>query len=98
MAGVYAITLIIRGMLPRFLADSIDRDAQVARLSEEEARHLSQVLRLGAGDEIAIFDGTGREYHARVDRVGRDGADLRLIEEVPAAAEPVVRLTLAQAV
>src|SRR3954452_18738576 len=85
-------------MLPRFLADSIDHDARVARLSDEEARHLSQVLRLGAGDEIAIFDGTGREYRALVDRVARDGADLRLIEEVPAAAEPAVKLPLAQAV
>jgi 16S rRNA (uracil1498-N3)-methyltransferase len=85
-------------MLPRFLAESIDADAGVARLSDDEARHLSQVLRLGAGDEIAVFDGTGREFRARVERVARDGADLRLVEQVQPAAEPAVRLTLAQAV
>ncbi len=85
-------------MLPRFLAESIDVDAGTARLPEEEARHLAQVLRLAAGDEVAVFDGAGREFRARVERVGREGADLRLLEEVPAAPEPVVRLTLAQAV
>jgi 16S rRNA (uracil1498-N3)-methyltransferase len=85
-------------VLPRFLAHSIDADAGTARLPEDEARHLSQVLRLGAGDEVTVFDGAGREFRARVERVSRDGADLRLMEEMPAAAEPAVRLTLAQAV
>src|SRR5437762_4703149 len=84
-------------MLPRFLAASLDADAGTARLSADEARHLAQVLRLAAGDEVAVFGG-GREFRARVERVGRDGADLRLLEEFPAAPEPAVRLTLAQAV
>ena len=85
-------------MLPRFLAEQIDAAGGTARLPSDEARHLSQVLRLGAGDEIAVFDGAGREFRARVERVSKDGADLRLIEELPAAPEPAVRLTLAQAV
>jgi 16S rRNA (uracil1498-N3)-methyltransferase len=85
-------------MLPRFLAESIDADAGTARLTGDEARHLSQVLRLGADDEVAVFDGAGREFHARVERVSRDGADLRLMEEMLAQPEPAVRITLAQAV
>jgi 16S rRNA (uracil1498-N3)-methyltransferase len=56
------------------------------------------VLRLRFGDEIAVFDGNGREYRARIERVSRDGAHVHLLEEISAAAEPVVRLTLAQAV
>ena len=85
-------------MLPRFLADSIDVAAGVARLSDDEARHLAQVLRLAAGDEVAVFDGAGREFRARIERVGRDGAELRLLEQIGSAPEPAVRLTLAQAV
>ena len=71
----------------------------MARLSDDEARHLSQVLRLAVGDEVAVFDGAGREFRARVERVepGRRG---------PAAARgdarrrpsPPCALTLAQAV
>ncbi len=83
-------------MLPRFLG-AIDTGSATARLDEDEARHLAQVLRLGAGDEVAVFDGAGREFRARVTRVTRDGADLALLEQSAAAPEPVVRVTLAQA-
>jgi len=83
-------------MLPRFLGE-IDAGTGRARLDADEVRHLSQVLRLGAGDEVAVFDGAGREFRARVERVSRDHADLALVEESAAAPEPAVRLTLAQA-
>jgi 16S rRNA (uracil1498-N3)-methyltransferase len=85
-------------MLPRFLADSIHDASSSARLGEDETRHLAQVLRLSVGDDVAVFDGRGREFLARITRVARDGAELALIEEVSAAPEPAVRLTLAQAV
>src|SRR5437016_5604908 len=84
-------------MLPRFLG-AIDLASATARLAGDEARHLSQVLRLVAGDEVTVFDGGGREFRARVERVSRDAADLALLDESAAAAEPGVRLTLAQAV
>jgi 16S rRNA (uracil1498-N3)-methyltransferase len=85
-------------MLPRFLAESIDPGGGTARLSEIETRHLAQVLRLGVGDEVAVFDGAGREFRASIERLSKDGAELRLLEECAAAAEPAVRLTLAQSV
>jgi 16S rRNA (uracil1498-N3)-methyltransferase len=85
-------------MLPRFLATDLDPASKTALLSAEEAHHLTHVLRLRFGDEIAVFDGNGREYRARIERVSRDGAHVHLLEEISAAAEPVVRLTLAQAV
>ena len=84
-------------MLPRFLG-AIDAASGTAHLADDEARHLSQVLRLRAGDEVTVFDGAGREFRARVERLSRDGADLSLLSESPAVAEPSVRLTLAQAV
>ena len=84
-------------MLPRFLAASVDAAASLARLDADEARHLSQVLRLSVGDDVAVFDGAGREFHARVERIGRDGAELRLVAEVEPSPELAVRMTLAQA-
>jgi 16S rRNA (uracil1498-N3)-methyltransferase len=85
-------------MLPRFLATDLDPASNTASLSAEEAHHLTHVLRLRFGDEIAVFDGNGREYRARIERVSRDGAHVHLLEEISPAPEPVVRLTLAQAV
>jgi 16S rRNA (uracil1498-N3)-methyltransferase len=98
MDEVYATCSYNPLMLPRFLADAVDVGASTARLSQDEAHHLTHVLRLAAGDEVAVFDGAGREFRARIDRVSKDGADLHLLEEFPAAPEPAVRLTLAQAV
>jgi 16S rRNA (uracil1498-N3)-methyltransferase len=85
-------------MLARFLAEEIDAGSGTASLSAEESHHLTHVLRLGAGDEVAIFDGAGREFRARVDRVSRGAVTVRLLDEIAAAPEPAVRLTLAQAV
>jgi 16S rRNA (uracil1498-N3)-methyltransferase len=83
-------------MLPRFLA-AIDAASATARLDEDEARHLTQVLRLSAGDDIAVFDGEGREFRARVETIARGAAVARILEPLTAAAEPAVRITLAQA-
>ena len=68
-------------MLPRFLA-AIDASSGTARLDADETRHLSQVLRLAAGDEVAVFDGEGHEYRARVDRIARH-ADAVRVDPVP---------------
>jgi len=84
--------------LPRFLACDLDPIAGSASLAADEAHHLIHVLRLRFGDEISVFDGSGREFRARIERVTRDGAHLLLLEEISAAPEPAVRLTLAQAV
>jgi 16S rRNA (uracil1498-N3)-methyltransferase len=84
-------------MLPRFLADSLDAAARHAQLGEDETAHLTRVLRLGPGDEIAVFDGHGREYRARVKHVLKGRAELSLVEELSATPEAAVRLTLAQA-
>jgi 16S rRNA (uracil1498-N3)-methyltransferase len=82
--------------LPRFYAPEID--GELVELPADEAHHLTHVLRLRDGDEIGIFDGRGSEWRGRVERVGRRGAQVRLVDRVTPAAEPRVALTLAQAV
>lgn len=38
-------------------------------ITDEEAHHLIQVARRQEGDEITVFDGKGKQYKARIDRV-----------------------------
>ena len=90
--------------VPRFFVPDvpeIDPRGEIA-LPSDEAAHLMRVLRLGVGDEIAVFDGRGREFRARVARLrgakGGDSAHVELIEPLEPAPEPRVRLTLAQAI
>ncbi|PYS48020.1 MAG: 16S rRNA (uracil(1498)-N(3))-methyltransferase [Acidobacteria bacterium] len=67
-------------------------------LAGDEARHLRDVLRLGRGDEVFVFDGDGREFRCTVDEAERERATLIVNEEVkPARPESTLRLTLAVA-
>jgi 16S rRNA (uracil1498-N3)-methyltransferase len=56
------------------------------------------VLRLGVGDRVALFDGRGLEYEAKVDRITGGTVALRLGAPIASAPERTVALTLAQAV
>lgn len=66
-------------------------------LAGDEARHLSQVLRMKAGDTIIVFDGQGRRASAEILAVSRDRVPLKLGEVLPSRA-PLPAITLAQAI
>src|SRR4051794_38940241 len=85
-------------MLPRFYAPALDPEGTTTALPADEALHLTRVLRLGQGDEIAIFDGRGREFLARVTAASRDRVQVELVERVTPVPEARVPLTLVQAV
>jgi 16S rRNA (uracil1498-N3)-methyltransferase len=55
------------------------------------------VLRLRAGDMIAVFDGRGREAVARIESVAARRVSAQIVEPRSAAPEPRVAVTLAQA-
>jgi 16S rRNA (uracil1498-N3)-methyltransferase len=87
-------------VLPRFFAPHLtedDRSAEVV-LSPEESRHATRVLRLSSGDELAVFDGRGHEWRARILSVSKAGVVIRREEIVEAAREPRIFVTLLQAV
>src|SRR5215212_10019439 len=67
-------------------------------LTEDEARHLREVLRLKPGDEVSVFDGEGKEFRASVAQARRESAELELHEEIqPARPESPLQITLAVA-
>jgi 16S rRNA (uracil1498-N3)-methyltransferase len=64
-------------------------------LTADEARHLRDVLRLKAGDEVYVFDGRGREFRCTITTTKRDAAELRIETEVePAKPESQLQLNL----
>ena len=82
----------------RFFAPSLDPGDETVTLPREEAEHLRRVLRLTAGDTVAVFDGRGNEFLARVAAVGRREVCLHIVSRLEPAPEPAVSLTLVQAV
>ena len=68
---------------------------QTVTLGTDEARHLRDVLRLKAGDEVYVFDGRGREFRCRLVKTTRDAAELSIEAEVePAKPESQLQVNL----
>ena len=68
-----------------------------ATLTDAEAHHLIHVMRAIAGDEVTLFDGSGCEFAARIESIGRSEVELTIIERRAVDRELPLRLTLAVA-
>ena len=66
-------------------------------LGDTEARHLSQVMRKRAGEQIVVFDGSGCEFLATVIQMDRRSVELAIDERVDVDRELPYGLTLAVA-
>ena len=82
----------------RFFAPSLDPGDETVLLPRDEGEHLTRVLRLGVGDTVAVFDGRGHEWIARVASAVRRDVRVQLVSRADAAVEPQVPITIAQAV
>ncbi|CAN5471821.1 16S rRNA (uracil(1498)-N(3))-methyltransferase [soil metagenome] len=78
----------------RFYVPDIDPSIEQARLSADQSRQVSRVLRLRAGDSVDVFDGRGGEYPATL--VGEDGGrwTVEWSERRQPAREPELNLTV----
>ena len=85
-------------MLPRFYVPRLDVSVRELAMPADEASHLTRVMRLGVGDEIAVFDGRGHEFRASVMTAARGKVRIKLVEPIQAAPEARVPMTLVQAV
>lgn len=80
----------------RFYVPDLPQQGDPAPLPPEEAQHLLRVLRLEKGETVRAFDGRGREHLASVEALTKSDAIIRVGEPAVPAAEPRVRITLAQ--
>ena len=86
-------------MNARFYVPDAREPGSEIDLPDDEAQHLGRVLRLKAGDSLAVFNGRGDEFAAVVDRRRRSRAwRCGWRNARRRKAELAVSLTLAQAV
>jgi len=69
-----------------------------AVLEGDRARYLGRVLRLRIGDEIAVFDGSGREWSATIPAMSKSTATVALGERLESATESPLRIHLVQGI
>jgi 16S rRNA (uracil1498-N3)-methyltransferase len=83
----------------RFFAPPTNFDDKSVTLGQDETRHLRDVLRMRGGENVHVFDGTGREFLCEVTHIGRRDSVARIVNEVtPAAPESPLELTVAAAI
>jgi len=82
----------------RFYAPSAREVGSEIDLPDDEGQHLTRVLRLKAGDSLAVFNGHGDEFAAVVTSATKARVRVHLVGRAAAKPELPVSLTLAQAV
>ncbi|MBV9849610.1 MAG: 16S rRNA (uracil(1498)-N(3))-methyltransferase [Armatimonadetes bacterium] len=83
--------------MTRFFVRPDQIDGGRVTLDADDAHHLRTVLLARPGDLIAILDGTGREWPAVLETVGKARAEARLGEPFEPSTEPQTQITVAQA-
>jgi 16S rRNA (uracil1498-N3)-methyltransferase len=87
-----------QGRLPRLFVDAELRAQAKLALPEDAAHHAARVLRLREGDPVALFDGRGGEYEARLFMPGRGRVVAEIGEWRDIERESRLAVTLVQAV
>lgn len=82
--------------MPRFFVEPKFIQERKISIHGGESRHIINVLRLGRGDVINVFDGTGKEYVVLIERTSTSVVEGRIIEEKIIEVESLVEITLFQ--
>lgn len=80
----------------RFFVPPNQIDQRHAVLTDADAHHAHSVMRLGRGDRIEIFDGTGKQYEALILRSDADAVHLLILNSLPENPNGFLELAFAQ--
>ena len=85
-------------MTRRFYVDAVSLTGDRIEIEGALAHRLTNVLRMHAGDEVILFDGSGEDVRVRLDGVSVRRVGAAVIERGPGPREPRVRLHLYQSI
>lgn len=83
--------------LPRFFVEPPLAPHTTVTLPEAVTRHI-HVLRLAVGDDVCLFDGSGKEFRARLDAINKRDATASLADATQPDTEARYAITLAQGI
>lgn len=84
------------GIETRLHVDAALTQGGTVRLEEAQAHYLRNVLRLGPGDDIALFNGRDGEWRSRIEAISKKSAELAVLEQTrPQDIAPDVWLAFA---
>jgi len=81
--------------IPRIFCNAPLASGQQVLLDEQASRHLQRVLRLKHGDPIVLFDGSGRDFEARIGRGQKPALTAQVGDVLRQETPPTLRIHLA---
>lgn len=84
--------------MPRFYLPYPPLPYTLLKLPETAAHHAVRVLRLGAGDNIVLFDGSGNEWVAAIQYIDKRDVEVLVNESMAVTRESPLAVTLIQGI
>jgi len=84
--------------MPRFYVSQPHIEKDMLRIEGNEVKHIRRVLRLKAGDEIVVFDGSTKEYAGMIVEDRPSSVVIRIDSILSSGKESPLEITLAQSV
>ncbi len=82
----------------RFFIEEIIEEDGMCLIPEKEARHMTKVLRMKAGDPFVLINGKGEGFEAVIETTSPKGVYARIIKGLPLAASSPVNIDICQAI
>ena len=82
--------------MPRFYVPHPWIEKGMLRIEGDEVRHIRKVLRLKAGDEVVVFDGSAKEYEGTIVKEGSNAVVIAVQNVLSSESESPLEIVLAQ--
>ena len=82
--------------MPRFYIPNPHIQDGLLKIEGDEVKHIRKVLRLKAGDEILVFDGSGKEFEGTIVEEGRSSVMVKVQDIFSSKGDSSLEVTLAQ--
>jgi 16S rRNA (uracil1498-N3)-methyltransferase len=82
--------------MPRFYIPNPHIQDGLLKIEGDEVKHIRKVLRLKAGDEILVFDGSGKEFEGTIVEEGRSSVMVKVQGIFSSEGDSSLEVTLAQ--
>ena len=82
--------------MPRFYIPNPHIQDGLLKIEGDEVKHIRKVLRLKAGDEILVFDGSGKEFEGTIVEEGRSSVTVKVQGIFSSKGDSSLEVTLAQ--
>lgn len=83
-------------MAPRVFVSSDSISGDKIRISGEDVKHITKVLRLTINDKIVVCDGLGKDYQVVITDIDNKSIETKVIDVSESKGEPPVNITLYQ--